>query len=132
MLREFLRALTARWFITMGGGLGVPGTAIGAFFTTGMYRAAFVVLAVVALFSTAYWVWREERVRVMDLQRLLDPRLTLSFEPDQEPFVALTTQNYVEPPENHLLYVRVLARCGVQVNNCRGVLNRVLKLEGDQ
>jgi hypothetical protein len=128
VIREFLRALTARWFITMSGPLGVPAAAVGAFLTTGASRVAFIAAALAALVFTAYWVWRGERLQVLALQRRLEPRLSLSFISGQEPFVARTTLNTSWPPLNDAVYVRVLARCNSQVDNCRGVLKRVLRL----
>lgn len=128
MIRKFLRALTARWFLTMSGPLGVPATAVAAFFTTGASQVAFIAAAVAAFVFTAYWVWRAEHLQVEALQERLEPRLSLSFVPGQEPFVAHAKLDTSWPPLNDVIYVRVLARCNSQVDNCRGVLNRVLKL----
>ena len=43
-----------------------------------------------------------------------------------------TELTHVHPPFNHALYVRVRARAGTQIANCRGILKRVLKLNNGE
>jgi hypothetical protein len=130
MLRQFVRAIMARWFTAMSGPLTVPAAIMAAYASSDKAKVAFGLTALACLVFTAYWVWRAERLNVIALQGKLDPKLSLHFAPALEPFVSPTTLTDIPPGMNNVLYVRVLPRCNAQVDDCRGILVRVQKWEG--
>jgi hypothetical protein len=127
MLKGFWRAISARWFTTMSGPVGVPLTALGALSSDAVAaKIGFAATCFACFLFTAYWIWSEERKKVIELQKALDPKLSLHFEPTY-PFLAPTTIGDVR-----VLYIRALPKCDAQVTNCRGILDGVMKWERNQ
>lgn len=127
MLKDFWRAITARWFTMMSGPVGVPLTALGALSSNAVLaRIGFAATSFACFLFTAYWIWSEERKKVIELQKRLNPKRSLHFEPTY-PFLAPTTAGNVR-----VLYIRVLPKCDAQVTYCRGILDRVMKWENSQ
>jgi hypothetical protein len=111
----------------MSGPVGVPLAALGALSSDAvLVRIGFAATSFACFFFTAYWIWSEERKKVIELQKRLNPKLSLHFEPTY-PFLATTTAGDVK-----LLYIRVLPKCDAQVTYCRGILDRVMKWENSQ
>jgi len=130
MFKDFWRAIFARWFTAMSGPLSVP-AAIAS--TLASNNAAKLVLGMTALACfvfTAFWVWRTERLKVIELEQRLDPKLTLQFVPENQPFVTRTRLGASWHGFDGAIYVRVVPKCNAQVTGCLGVLERVMKLQG--
>jgi hypothetical protein len=132
MLREFGRAITSSWATRMSGPASVPAAFASAYLSNSVAKALFGITAIGCALFTAYWVWRAQRLRVVELEQALDPRVTLDFNPNRAPWVMRTELTNVDPPFNHALYVRVRARSATQIANCRGILKRVLKLSNGE
>jgi hypothetical protein len=132
MLREFWRAVFSSWATRMSGPASVPAAIAATYLSNSVAKALFGITAIGCILFTAYWVWRVQRLRVIELERALDPRLTLDFMPDLAPWVMRTELTHVSPPFNHALYVRVRVQSAMQIANCRGILKRVLKLKNGE
>ena len=71
----FLRAFGGRWFVAMSGPLTVPFSVAALYVDSTWARALFGLLAVTCALFTAFWLWRLERERVIDLESRLAPKL---------------------------------------------------------
>jgi len=57
-LRAYGNALVANWFAAMSGGLGVPASIMGVFFTSGPVQIVFWITALICLVVSTYVPWR--------------------------------------------------------------------------
>jgi hypothetical protein len=67
-VRQFLRALCARWFVAMSGPLAVPLGIAAVFVDNGLAKLGLAATALICLTFSAYWVWSIEREKVRSLQ----------------------------------------------------------------
>ena len=73
-IREFVKAICARWFTAMSGPLSVPLVFLGFYVENTTAKILFFVLAAFGLVFSSYWIWKTERDKVTaahkEIQRL--------------------------------------------------------------
>jgi hypothetical protein len=134
MFKEFFRSMFSRWLTALSGPLSVLPAFLSVYASSNFARIVYGGLALAGLLITSYGLWRNERLRVIELERSLDPKLTIQFIPGTSAFVTETTVNdSTFPPEfQRALFFRVMPQCNAQTNNCLGVLKGVKKLDGHE
>jgi hypothetical protein len=118
----FGRALCADWFTRMSGPLSVPAVVMAVWVSNDIAKVLLGLTAFVCLCTTAYAVWRKERQRVIELEKLsVRPELDIKFDPQTIPECRLDdggpwTQFRIKI-ENY--------RSGKTIHNCQGRADRV-------
>lgn len=132
MFKEFFRAMFSRWLTALSGPLSVVPAFLSVYASNDFAKIAYGGLALAGLLLTSYVLWRNERLRVIELERALDPKLTIQFIPGKSPFVTETRVDDSDlPPEfKRALFFRVLPQCNAQTDNCIGVLKGSRSLTG--
>jgi hypothetical protein len=81
-VRDFVHAFGADWFTRMSGPWSVPFAAGAVYFPQTWVKVIFGALAAVCLVAGAYFVWRRERIRVLELSELARSKLELVVDRD--------------------------------------------------
>jgi hypothetical protein len=79
-VQDFLSAMWHGWWTRMSGPLTVPVTALGLWLSNDIAKTAFILIAFVCFWVTAYWLWKPEREKVEKLNHALRPKLRASFD----------------------------------------------------
>jgi hypothetical protein len=122
-VKNFFRAFGSRWFTFMCGPLTVP-FAVAAVFLPGMWQKTLLVtLAALCAVSSAYFVWRIERLaKNEELARAL-PRIEILWKPTNE------TYRFEFPqPEDHNILFRILVMNSSRTHPLTGVRVRMESL----
>lgn len=140
--REFWTAVTAIFGQKMAGAFWffwastvlLVGDLLSLFFVQSIVSQIVAVFAtigyVIAFAISIYSIWSDERIKVVDLQERIEPKLEIYFDPKDKRCV----QHYPINRESTEIFdwVRVLPRCSGKselVHNCRGFLRGVSKIE---
>jgi hypothetical protein len=79
-LRNFVLAFFMHFLTLMSGPLSVFVAVLGLWFADGFYaRIVFGLLGIIALFISAYLIWKHERLRVIEFERLLDDTIEANY-----------------------------------------------------
>jgi hypothetical protein len=70
-IRAYVQALCSRTLVLMSGSLSVPFALLGLYFPNAWAKSLFGVMAILALFGSLYFLWRDERRRVVQLEGMV-------------------------------------------------------------
>lgn len=134
MFKEFFRVIFSRWLTALSGPLSVVPAFLSIYASNDFAKIVYGSFALAGLLLTSYVLWRNERLRVIELERALDPKLTIQFIPGKSAFVTETRVDDSDLPLEfkRALFFRVLPQCNAQTDNCIGVLKGVKKFDGHE
>lgn len=78
--KEFAYVVWHEWAALMSGAFSVPFAALAVFANSIYQQLIWLVAALLAAAACAYFIWREERKKVIALQERLAPKLKLQFD----------------------------------------------------
>jgi hypothetical protein len=95
--RDFIRAFWPNWFALMSGGPSVP-AAMSALYVDELWaKIALWITAFTCLVLSAYFVWRPERKKIIELHDKISPKITCSFSADIHGCIENTPEQLVYP-----------------------------------
>jgi hypothetical protein len=116
---DFLRAFSARWFVTMSGPAAVP-LSIAAFYLTdnALLKGLFALTALAGAFFSSFWIWKIQRDRVLELEERLKPTIEWVF-----PLGGITEVKLHEPTGRNITYdsylLHLINRGDKTIENCQ-------------
>jgi hypothetical protein len=136
-VRDFVRSFGGHWFIYMSGAPSVPAAMLALYVENDIAKILLGLTAIGCAVLSAYFVWRAERLKVIDLTEKTTQKFKLSFHPECE---GITTTPIrisrpavgsphirVENYEGHYVRIRVEAIRPTPVRQCVAFITRVQK-----
>lgn len=104
----------------MSGPLSVPFAVLALFVEDALGRILFGMLAFVCLVVAAYIVWKKERVRAIDLEEKIRPKISLAFDATKSGCIVVSSFN--AGPQAKWFRILAQASSAGSLNGCQGRL----------